>query len=257
MPRAIPGLTLLLALAALAGVGLQLPFLVTPLLNVDEAIEGLAARAILRGELPVFFYGQAHMGTLGVYALAAASWLAGSTPLTLKVTALVVFGLFAVTLWRLGARLGGAPVGTVALLLVLVPVPYLFEWSHEARTHYTLILVLGNLALLVGQACLATATPPPRRWLGLGLLAGLGLWTSFFSLFYLLPVALALIGRWRLRLVGPPGGLAAGGFLLGSSPFWGFNLTHAFGSFELGVTASRAPWLEALGPALPGGCFPP
>lgn len=245
-PGAIQSLRLLLALAALAGLGLQVPFLATPLLNVDEAIEGLAARAILRGELPVFFYGQAHMGTLGVYALAALSWLLGSSAFTLKLSALSVFGLFAASLWRLGTRLGGASVGTVTLLLVLLPAPYLFEWSHEARTHYTLVLVLGTLLLGVGHALLATPSPPPRRWLALGLLAGLGLWTSFFSLFYLLPVGLAVIARWRRRLLGGSGALAAGGFFLGSTPFWGFNLTHAFGSFELGVTASPTSPLEAL-----------
>ena len=39
--------------------------------NSDEAIVALMARHILAGERPVFFYGQAYMGSLDAYLVAA------------------------------------------------------------------------------------------------------------------------------------------------------------------------------------------
>ena len=38
--------------------------------NADEAVVGLMARHILQGERPIFFYGQAYMGSLDAFLIA-------------------------------------------------------------------------------------------------------------------------------------------------------------------------------------------
>src|SRR5512134_3850864 len=45
--------------------------------NADEAVVALMARHILMGERPVFFYGQAYMGSLDAFLIAGAFRLFG------------------------------------------------------------------------------------------------------------------------------------------------------------------------------------
>jgi hypothetical protein len=45
--------------------------------NADEAIVALMARHILQGERPIFFYGQAYMGSLDAYLVALGFLLFG------------------------------------------------------------------------------------------------------------------------------------------------------------------------------------
>ncbi|MBI3457428.1 MAG: glycosyltransferase family 39 protein, partial [Candidatus Rokubacteria bacterium] len=256
--------------AALLALGLQVLAITPPLLNVDEAIEGLAARRILDGEFPIFFYGQAHMGTPGVFALALLLGLHVPPALAVKLLALVVYAGFAWGLLSLSATAFDRVTARLAGLLLLLPAPYLFEWSHEGRTHYTLVLALGILLLLVAYR-LAVDGGPPRRWLALGLVGGLGLWTSFLFLFYLGPaLAVAATGAGR-RLRRPWLALALLGFGLGGAPFWLFNLAHRLASFdfgparvppvELGAVAGRfltetLPALTGPSPLPPGGPGP-
>jgi len=66
----------------------------------------------------------------------------------------------------------------------------------------------------------------------LGLLAGLGWWVNPLILSYLAAAGLFLLLGGRLRSRAAWWTLAPG-FVLGSLPFWIFNLTHGFWSFRL------------------------
>src|SRR5262249_24806880 len=118
-----------LAVAALVGVGLQLQAVLPPLLNVDQAIEGFAARQVPAGQFPVFFYGQAHMGTPGVFALAVLFAAHVPPALAVKGLALVLYGAFAASTLALAAAALDRVTARLAQALALVPAPYLFEWS--------------------------------------------------------------------------------------------------------------------------------
>src|SRR5512139_1979664 len=76
-----PRLSVLAALlVGLAGIGYRLALLLAaaPPTNSDEATMGLAALHIARGEdFPVWFYGQAYMGTLEAYLAAPLFAVAG------------------------------------------------------------------------------------------------------------------------------------------------------------------------------------
>ena len=52
--------------------------------NSDEAIVALAARHILQGARPVFFYGQAYMGTIDSYMVALGFSLFGESVLVMR-----------------------------------------------------------------------------------------------------------------------------------------------------------------------------
>ena len=71
-PTIKPHLLLTLALAAALKTGLVMANVIP--FNADEAVVALMARHILQGERPVFFYGQAYLGSLD-------AWDGGSDPL--------------------------------------------------------------------------------------------------------------------------------------------------------------------------------
>jgi hypothetical protein len=54
-----------------AGAVLRVGLLAAPGIWFDEATSGITGLAVLRGELPVYFFGQPFMGTLGDAYLAA------------------------------------------------------------------------------------------------------------------------------------------------------------------------------------------
>ncbi|MDQ3757516.1 MAG: glycosyltransferase family 39 protein, partial [Actinomycetota bacterium] len=96
-------------------------------LDGDEAIVGLMARAILDGDLPTFLWGQRYGGTAESYVLAGVFGVAGSSTLGIRLVTLALAATAALLLWRIGRRLlGPAPGAAAGLLVWLWPVPSLF-----------------------------------------------------------------------------------------------------------------------------------
>src|SRR5262245_11777738 len=62
--------------------------------NADEAVEGLMASHVLRGEHPAFLWGQNYKGVPEVYLAAAVFAIAGPSVMALKSVTLACFTLF-------------------------------------------------------------------------------------------------------------------------------------------------------------------
>jgi hypothetical protein len=58
--------------------------------NGDEAVLGLMARHILQGERPVFFYGQAYMGSLDAWLVAVAFRLLGESVFSIRLVQILL-----------------------------------------------------------------------------------------------------------------------------------------------------------------------
>lgn len=155
----------------LLGAGLRVGLLHAPTLWYDEATVGITGLAVLRGELPVYFFGQPFMGTLGDAYLAAPLYaLFGVSGRTLEglgvLVSLVWMGLVVGLAWQgFGAR-----AAAFTTLLLALPPNYLLHWSHEGRPHYPLAMGLGTLALWL--ALRAPTASPGRGLLRFGLLGG-------------------------------------------------------------------------------------
>lgn len=210
----------------LAGAAVRLALLRVPRLWFDEATTGLLGLAVLRGDFPVYFFGQPFMGALDGYLAAPLYAGLGVSARTLELLPV----LLAVAWLGLVLRLSWETYGPRAALLtgfvLVIPPDFLLIWSHEARNHYPLTLVLGTLALLL--AVRAPTAPPARAILHgglLGLVLGLAFWTNFLSLVYWPSVALlSMRAGLRRGLTGavvvlPP-------FVLGSLPHWVYGLRH-------------------------------
>ena len=220
-------------------------------LNSDEAVVGLMARHILLArERPVFYYGQAYMGSLDAWLIAGAFALLGISSLTMRLIQVMLFiGLLA-PYWLLLRRFCSSKEATLlgALYIALPPV-LLTLYTTATLGGYNEVLLLGNLVLLFGHD-LVEGKESWLRWLALGAAAGLGFWTLGLIVVYLVPVGLFLL--WRMRWRPWQGYLLAGlAFLIFSSPWWVYNFTHG----QAGLLVLRNPPVadSRLSPVLPPG----
>jgi 4-amino-4-deoxy-L-arabinose transferase-like glycosyltransferase len=238
--------------ALLVAAGLRLGLVAAGVVpfNADEAVVGLMARHILRGERPVFFYGQAYLGSLDAWLVAAAFTLLGPTVLAIRLVQIaLLLGTVATTYW-LGLQIYRSQwIAGAAALLLAIPVVLLTLYSTVSLGGYGEMLVIGNGCLLLAVYLLrpapSAAGAPDRwrrglAWLGLGLLGGLGFWSFPLILVYLVPIALVSVAVMRRKLVAliMPALLAAAGFVIGGLPWFTYTLAH--GSITLQETGGQA-----------------
>ena len=116
----IIGLTGAIIVAAALKIGLLLTGVVP--FNADEAIVALMARHILEGERPVFFYGQAYMGSLDAYLVAGAFRLFGTQVWAIRlVQTLLYLGILGTTALLGKEAFRSWKVGVLAMLLLAIP----------------------------------------------------------------------------------------------------------------------------------------
>ncbi len=181
---------------------------------------------MLRGELPIYFFGQPFMGALDGYLAAPLFWLLGPSARTLELLPV----LLALATVGLTVRLAHDAFGPRAALftaaLLALPPDFLLFWAHEARNHYPLTLLLGTLALVLAlRAPAAQGGRASLLFALLGACLGLAFWTNFLSLVYFPAIALLLLRRGLRPLV--PRLLAAlPAFALGSLPHWLYGVPH-------------------------------
>ncbi|MEV1061265.1 DUF423 domain-containing protein [Micromonospora chalcea] len=271
-PRRLPLPTLLAVLVGFAAVGYRLALLFAdvPPTNSDEATMGLAALHIARGDgFPVWFYGQAYMGTLEAYLAAPLIALAGPSVLVLRLPTLALYALFLLLSWRLTRRLGGDRWYALLVVAVLaLGADRVVKNQLIAGGGYPELNPAGAaLALLTVGLCVTGAGARLPRWAAWGLIAGVLLWVDPLILPYVLTLG-ALLVAWRWReLAGRAGVVLAGALLLGTAPMLVDSLRHGRNPVSAvlaaGGTGASADWADrlygglVLGPPLAMGfCSP-
>jgi hypothetical protein len=214
--------------------------------NSDEAVVGLMARHILAGQWPIFFYGQAYLGSLDAALVAVAFRVLGESVLVIRVVQSVLFLATILTTMVLTREMG-FPLLVCALAGVLIAVPAVGVtlYTTVSLGGYGEALLLGNLILLStlrlirGQASLWGYA----LW---GALAGFGLWVFGLTLVYTIPAAILLILADARRLprveVLRRAAVAAAGVVLGAMPMVIWAASHG----------TRSLFDELLGSAIAG-----
>jgi hypothetical protein len=238
--------------------------------NADEAVVALMARHILQGERPVFFYGQAYMGSLDAYLIAAGFAVFGEEVWVLRLVQVLLYMGTLYSTYLLGkAALGTGEAGVLAAWLMAIPAVNVTLYTTVTLGGYGEMLLLGNLILLatlrIAKQLTKGRRPRAWNWLAFGFLTGFGLWAFGLSLVYSFPAILFL--AWTAWKAGPvsdparlrmpaelrPGGSRrerllecagwaywiAAGSLAGAAPWWGYALATGSGSSlsELGGSA--------------------
>ncbi|MCI5064242.1 hypothetical protein MRY87_00805 [bacterium] len=242
---------LLLGVVIFLGLLLRLDFLIASdfVIDSDEAIVGLMAKHIVDGEpIPVFYYGQHYMGSLEPLLLSVLFLCFGEEPALIKVVPLFFSLLFIGISFLIGRELGGRRVGISSALLTAVAPSTLLVWSAKARGGFIEIVVLMAYALYLTL----TLFPSPHRqravissidfWRKvalIGLLLGFGWWVNN-QVVYVYPVIGGMILFRVIRDSDEQKSLMPTLFftaligvffaLLGSLPFWIYNLQYDFAS---------------------------
>lgn len=167
----------------------------------DEALVGIQAEHILRGELPMYFYGQPYMGSLEAYFVALVFAIFGPSAWALRTEpALLSLALVWLT-WRLAAAFADSaqlpPYArrlfmTIAALLAAIPPLYdavaeLRTWGGLIETFVLMLLLLLSVFQLTRRwHAGATVRELAWRWAGTGFIIGLGFWVYPLIAFALL-----------------------------------------------------------------------
>ncbi|GEM_PF-149135 len=196
------GLALLAAFVAAAGLKVWLVAAGRVPFNADEAVVALMARHITQGARPVFFYGQAYLGSLDAFLVAAGFAVFGQQVWVIRlVQGLLYLGTMASTVWL--AREAGFPrwAGVLAVWLLAIPAVNVTLYTTASLGGYGEALLLGNLILLaalrIANLLGREEVVPAWLWLLWGALAGFGLWVFGLTLVYSLPAGVFLAYRVR------------------------------------------------------------
>ncbi|MHB8464994.1 MAG: glycosyltransferase family 39 protein, partial [Acidimicrobiales bacterium] len=224
---------MVIALGVAAGLAIRIVLLRTSVgvLDSDEAVVGLMARHFNAGSFRAFFWGQTYGGTLETVITAGVFRVIGTSTAALKAVPLVLNGVAAALVWRIGRRLMGADPAILAGLVVwLWPANYLW-WSIKARGFYEAALCITLASVLIVLHIARDRDGNTwTTWAALGLLAGLGWWQTPQVLYILGPagVWLALVRRGRVAKVAA----AVPGLLIGALPWLVANVGHGFASLS-------------------------
>ncbi len=227
-------LVLVAVLLFAAGLKFALVYAGSVPFNSDEAVVALMARHILRGARPVFYYGQAYMGSLDAWLVAAGYRLLGEGILALRAVQTILYLAYIFSIWMLARVIfTNRSVPVWAVLCAAVPTVLVTTYTTASLGGYGEILVMGNLVLLLGyQVSWGGWRYSWAAWLALGVVSGLAFWTLGMALVYLLPVLIVVVLRIDRRQ-GMLVGLCLAGFILGSSPWWLYNINQQWAALRM------------------------
>ena len=155
----------------------------------DETQLAISALKILDGGLPANAAGVEYFGSTAAYALAVWFAVAGASIRALDVFAYAMALLILWLGWRLLRRFLDGPAALFGLAFLAVPPLYLVQYSFFAAPNRPALLILGHLCLLATHTVFVTHPGRRSALLALGLLGGLGWWTSPLVVVYLAPFA--------------------------------------------------------------------
>ncbi len=251
-----------LVVVVVVAVGLKIGLLLADVVpfNADEAIVALMARHILQGAMPIFFYGQAYMGSLDAWFVAAGFALFGQQVWVIRAVQVLLYVGVILTTVRIGQiGLRSLQAGLLAAGVLAVPTVNVTLYTTASLGGYGEALLIGNLLLLLAfslERRIEAGNYSLRRlgagWAGWGVLAGLGLWANALTLVYSVPAGLFMLWSWR-KGVGLRRGwfvwpLVLAGFAVGALPWWIFAMQNGVGTLLSELTGSavaveQAPWI--------------
>ena len=223
--------------------------------NSDEAIVGLMADHILVGNIPVFFYGQAYMGSLDALLVSFLFNIFGQQIILIRVVQSILYLLTIITTVEIG-RIGFSSIksGFFAGILMAVPAVNTTLYTTVSLGGYGETLLIGNLIILFALKMHDLYQDRANRadniknvqknnhkgllwgWvLLLGVLIGLGFWADGLTLVYSIPVVITLAvfaakNHWitiKKGIVLPLLALVVG-INIGALPCWIFVAQNGF-----------------------------
>lgn len=181
----------------------------------DEAMVGLQAEFILRGQHPVYYYGQPYMGSLEAYLAALLFTIAGISVWSLRAVSILESVFLTFLTWRLAGAVADTTtlplyakrrfMVIAALVAALAPVydavieMRMMGGYIEAFVIIAWLLLCGfRLAQRWSQG--ASLRELALRWAGIGFLIGLGMWTDPLIIPAVVAIAIWIAGYCFIQL---------------------------------------------------------
>src|SRR5713101_5859441 len=213
--------------------------------NADEDTMGIMAMHIVsHGEHPIFFYGQNYMGTLEAYLGAIFFRFLGISVFSLRLGPVFLFALFLANMYLLTSLLYTKKLALITLILLSLGSSIMLDTELVALGGYPELLFFGSLSLLLASWLAISydqfSSLRRKLWRLIayacwGFVGGLGFWSDFLMLgFILISGLLLLLFCWRELLKGALLLLVLG-LVFGAFPLIIYNLQDPPGHNTLAV----------------------
>jgi len=264
---------LIFSVLLLSGLVLRVPYLIKyhKAINMDEAVIGIMAQDILRGEFPLFYYGQSYIGPIEAFFTAPFFYIFSENTIVLRISILILTLLSLVLFWRgfcmiakppWPAFWGVAPpnvktglsdtksyfrarghhglmaFGWLILSPTVLTIFSIHPWGHMGG------LFAGSLIFFFAAWIIRGGKTGGMALFGYGMAVGLGLWMHPESLVYSLASGLIVLGHNLRVLRGIPASLL--GCLTGGLPFWIRTFQLKLGTVQFGQDQGSRQTLGAL-----------
>jgi len=210
----------------LLGVGLRSLFLLTPLMDSDQAVNGLMARHILQGALPPLYYGQDYCGSIQTYFISTIFFLFGASRFTLDLSICFESFFFILFIYYLANLIFDKSTALLSALFSTLGPYFLIFHSVLARSAYIEIPIFGVVLFIFTFKILSCDRKRPGLFFGLGLFCGLGIWTHYLIVFYFPAIFLLIFIQdkwfWLKRIFL----FFLSGLSFGGLPLWIHNIFH-------------------------------
>lgn len=200
------------SVAVLLGLGIRAWFLFHRPVNSDEAIVGLMAKQILDGHFSAFYWGQTYGGG-EPYLVAALFGIFGTSVWALRAVSVLLSVVAAFLTWRIVRQVVVDPALAVLAGAAVWVSPRIAVSASTLELGFRGLTTACGLGLLLVALKIQKGDDRLAVFAGLGLLAGVGWWSSPEVVYYGLPagalVVVAIVGdtrirrgrRWLIRLV--------------------------------------------------------
>lgn len=170
--------------------------------NADEAVVALMARHILQGQFPIFFYGQAYMGSLDAWLIAGGFLIFGQQIWVIRLVQMIIYlGTIFTTALIAKSISGNERNGIVAALLMAFPTINVTLYTTASLGGYGETMLIGNIIILAAlRIAIQSTTKKFANWLIFGFFIGLGIWVFGYSLVYSIPALIWLMWQIILRI---------------------------------------------------------
>lgn len=213
--------------------------------NADVDTMGIMVMHIAyKGEHPIFFYGQNYMGTLQAYLGVAFFRLFGISVFAFRLGSVLFFTLFLVIMYCLTSLLYTKKLALITLVLLSLGSSIVLDAEIAGLAGYPELLFFGSLSMLLASWIVLSydqyTSPNRRLWRSIaygcwGLAAGLGFWSDFLMLVFILVSGLLLVlFCWHELLQFAVLPLVLG-LIIGSFPLIMYNLNSPPGENTLAV----------------------
>jgi 4-amino-4-deoxy-L-arabinose transferase-like glycosyltransferase len=207
--------------------------------NSDEAVVALMARHINQGARPIFFYGQAYLGSLDAILIAIGFKVFEEHVWDIRLVQLLLYLGTILTTYELSKRaLASKQVGLIAMWFLAIPTVNVTLYTTATLGGYGESLLIGNIILLItlrtGEQLVAGEPKLPWIFVIWGFFVGFGTWVFGLTLVYSLPSSIYLFwkltkAREKIRFGMTSLGFAIIGGIVGLTPY-------LIGALQMGVS---------------------